>query len=142
MAKTFGATDGVLADDSTVKGIKGLTAGIGVDYAFEAIGIPQVMELAYTITRSGGTTVIVGLGSMKDRVSFNALTFSLKAKNVCGCMYGSSNPVVDFPKYLGYYQEGKLDLDGMITKTYTIDDVNEAFDDMVSGGNARGVIEY
>jgi S-(hydroxymethyl)glutathione dehydrogenase/alcohol dehydrogenase len=79
---------------------------------------------------------------MKEKVSFNALTFSLKAKTVCGCMYGSSDPVVDFPKMLGFYKEGKLDLDGMISKTYTIDDVNEAFDDLVKGGNARGVIGY
>ncbi|MFP6615661.1 MAG: Zn-dependent alcohol dehydrogenase [Candidatus Hydrogenedentota bacterium] len=142
MAKGFGATDGVLSDENTVKAIKDLTDGIGVDYAFEVIGITDVMELAYTITRNGGTTIIVGVGSMKDRVSFNALTFSLKSKKVCGCMYGSSDPVVDFPKYLGLYKEGKLDLDGMISKTYGIGDANEAFDDLLKGGNARGVIAY
>ena len=79
---------------------------------------------------------------MKERVSFNALTFSLKAKTVCGCMYGSSNPPVDFPRMLDLYEKGELDLDGMISKTYTIDQTQEAFDDLIKGGNARGVIAY
>lgn len=142
MAKGFGATHGVLADDGTVGAIKGLTGGVGVDYAFEVIGIPQVMELAYVITRNGGTTVMVGLGGSKERISFNAMTFALKSKNVCGCMYGSSDPMVDFPRMLKLYQDGQLDLDGMISKTYSINEANEAFDDLEKGGNARGVIAY
>lgn len=142
MAKQFGATHTLPADDTTVKGVKKLTEGRGVDYAFEAIGIAKVMELAYTITRSGGTTTMVGVGKPTDRVGFNALTLSLKAKKICGCMYGSANVHVDFPRMLGLYQAGKLDLDGMITKTYSLDEAPQAFDDMESGANARGVIVY
>lgn len=142
MAKGFGATDGILADDDTVPNVKKLTDRLGVDYAFEVIGIPAVMELAYTITRNGGKTIMVGLGNPKERLSFNALTFSLKAKEVCGCMYGSSNPPVDFPRMLSFYKEGKLDLEGMITNTYTIDEAPAAFEALIKGENARGVITF
>lgn len=142
MAKKFGATDAVLSDENTVKAVKGLTGGVGADYAFEVIGIPKVMELAYAVTRNGGTTVLVGLGGAKDMFSFSALAFPIRAKKLCGCMYGNSDPWSDFPKMIGYYQDGKLDLDSMISKTYTINDAVEAFADLEAGGNARGVIEY
>ena len=57
-------------------------------------------------------------------------------------MYGSANPGIDFPKMLNLYKAGKLDLEGMVTKTYTIDEASQAFEDMLSGQNARGVILY
>ena len=142
LAKSFGATDGLVADDEVVPAIKALTEGRGVDYAFEVIGIAKVMELAYTVTRNGGTTVLVGIGSAKERVTFNSLAFPLKAKTLRGCMYGSCNPPVDFPKMLDLYQSGALDLDAMVTKTYTIDQAAEAFKAMENGDNARGVITF
>ncbi len=142
MAKQFGATDGLVADENVVKSIRALTDGKGVDYAFEAIGIGSVMETASAATRAGGTTVLVGIGKRKDSMSVNAFSFPLMAKKLCGCMYGSANPPEDFPRMLGLYQEGKLDLDNMITKTYTIDEAQQAFDDLESGKNARGVIVF
>jgi S-(hydroxymethyl)glutathione dehydrogenase/alcohol dehydrogenase len=142
MAKTFGATHAVKADDDAFKNIRKLTSGKGVDYAFEAIGVAKVMELATSVTRAGGTTVMVGIGGRKDRMSLSAFSFPLQAKKVCGCMYGGANPPVDFPRLLGLYQAGKLDLDNMITKTYTIDEAAQAFADLESGKNARGVIVF
>lgn len=142
MAKGFGATHTINANDEVYKEIKKLTEGRGVDYAFEVVGIPSVIELAYAITRNGGTVVPVGVGKATERVSFNALTLSLKAKKICGCMYGSANPPVDFPKMLSLYQSGQLDLEGMITKTYSIDEAPEAFEALKNGENARGVIVF
>ena len=142
MAESFGATHSVLSDDNVVKEIKKLTNGYGADYAFEAIGIPSVVELAYTVTRNGGKTIVVGVGKMTERISFNALTLSLKGKTICGCMYGNANPSVDFPKILRLYEAGKLDLEGMVTKTYRIDDAAQAFTDLEAGENARGVIVF
>lgn len=142
MAKKFGATHTINASEVVYKEIKKVTDGQGVDYAFEAIGNTEVIELAYNCTRNGGSMIVVGVGSPKERASFNALTLSLKAKTICGCMYGSANPSVDFPKMLNLYKAGRLDLDGMITKTYSIDEVPQAFADLESGENARGVIVY
>ncbi len=142
MAKKFGATHTVKSHDKVAKEIKGLTEGRGADYAFEAIGLGAVVKQAYSATRNGGKCTIVGMGKIDDKFSFDPFTFPLFAKTLCGCMYGSANPGVDFPKMLGLYQAGKLDLEGMITKTYTIDEAPQAFEDMIHGLNARGVIVY
>lgn len=142
MAKSFGATHALKPGDDTLKDFKELTGGIGVDYAFEAIGIPQVVETAFNVTRNGGKTIVVGVGKVTENFSLNALIFPLRGKSVCGCMYGSANPAVDFPKILGLYQTGQLDLEGMVTKTYSIDDAPQAFADLEAGENARGVIVY
>lgn len=141
-AKSFGATHSLTADENTVKEIKNLTGGRGVDYAFEAIGIPKVMELAYTLTRNGGKTIMVGIGKATERVGFNALTLPLKGKTICGCMYGSANTPVDFPRILDLYQAKKLDLDGMIAQTYGIDEAPKAFIDLEKGENTRGIIVF
>ena len=124
------------------KAIQAATDGYGVDYAFEAIGNPAVTEAAMQATRRGGKTVIVGMGKLTDNIKVNALTFPLSGKSLCGCMYGSANFKVDFPMYLDLYKAGKLDLDRLITKTYTLDEAPAAFEDMEKGRNARGVIVH
>lgn len=141
LAKRFGATDVVTADDAAKK-LLAATGGIGVDYAFEAIGIPAVVEAAVMATRRGGTTVAVGVGKLSDSIKLNALAFPLSGKTLCGCMFGSANPQHDFPKLLDLYRAGKLDLEGMVTKTYTIDEAPQAFADLEKGVNARGVISF
>ncbi|MDH5670919.1 MAG: Zn-dependent alcohol dehydrogenase [Myxococcales bacterium] len=141
LAKRFGATDVVKADDAQ-KTIMAGTRGIGVDYAFEAIGVAAVVEAAIQVTRRGGTTVAVGVGKFTESIKLNALAFPLSGKKLCGCMFGSANPQHDFPKLLDLYRSGKLDLEGMVTKTYSIDQAQEAFDDLEKGVNARGVIVF
>ena len=141
LAKHFGATDVMLGEDAAKKLIAA-TGGIGVDYAFEAIGIPAVVEAALQATRRGGTTVAVGVGKLTDSIKLNALAFPLSGKTLCGCMFGSANPQHDFPKMLDLFRSGKLDLEGMVTKTYTIDQAPQAFADLEKGVNARGVIVF
>ena len=141
MAKGFGATEGFSADDAA-DGIMKSTGGMGVDYAFEAIGIAKVVETAMRVTRRGGMTVMVGVGPLTESVSVNALAHPLQGKTLCGCMYGSANVRVDFPKMLDLYRNGSLDLEGMVTKTYSIDQAPQAFEDLESGINARGVIAF
>ncbi len=63
-------------------------------------------------------------------------------KTIKGCMYGSANFKVDFPMYLELYKQKKLDLDGLVSRTYSIDEAPQAFADLESGKNARGVIVY
>ena len=141
MAKRFGATDLIKADEAG-KAIMEQTKGIGVDYAFEAIGKAAVVEAAVAVTRRGGTTVAVGVGKVSEQIKLNALVFPLSGKTLCGCMFGSANPLHDFPKMLDLYRSGKLDLEGMVTKRYTIDQAPQAFEDLEKGLNARGVITF
>jgi S-(hydroxymethyl)glutathione dehydrogenase/alcohol dehydrogenase len=141
LAKRFGATE-VIRAEAAQKAILEQTDGIGVDYAFEVIGIPAVVETAIQVTRRGGTIVAVGVGKLSDSIKLNALLFPLSGKTLSGCMFGSANPQHDFPKLLDLYRGGKLDLEGMVTKTYSIDDAPKAFEDLAKGVNARGVIVF
>jgi S-(hydroxymethyl)glutathione dehydrogenase/alcohol dehydrogenase len=141
LAKRFGATDLVLAEGAQ-KSILEQTKGMGVDFAFEVIGKAAVVETAVAVTRRGGTTVAVGVGKLNETIKLNSLVFPLSGKKLCGCMFGSANPQYDFPRMLGLYRAGKLDLEGMVTRTYSIDEAQKAFDDLDKGLNARGVIVF
>jgi len=142
LARGFGATDTLRADGDTLKTLTAQTDGIGVDYAFEAIGKGSTVELALAATRRGGTAVAVGVGKLSDSIKLNALAFPLSAKKLCGCMFGSANPHRDFPMLLELYLRGQLDLKGMVSRTYTIDEAQQAFDDLERGVNTRGVITF
>jgi S-(hydroxymethyl)glutathione dehydrogenase/alcohol dehydrogenase len=63
-------------------------------------------------------------------------------KQVVGSLFGSGNPRADIPKLLGLYREGQLDLDGLVTKTYPLEGINEGYKDMRDGKNIRGVLVY
>ena len=142
MARSFGATDVVDVKLDAFKQVLDMTNGIGVDYAFEVVGMGKLVEACFKATRMGGMTVLVGVGRADDRFSFNAMIVPFTAKTIRGCMYGSANFKVDFPMYLDFYRQGKLDLDRLVTRTYTIDEAPEAFADLEKGVNARGVIVY
>jgi S-(hydroxymethyl)glutathione dehydrogenase/alcohol dehydrogenase len=143
MAKAFGATHTVNGSDGmAVLKSKELTGGRGPDFSFEAVGIPQLMTDSYNVIRRGGTATIVGVGKLTDNVPFNALLLSMEGKTVKGSFYGDLNFRVDFPMLLDLYEAGKLNLDDMVTTTYTIDEAPQAFQDLEAGKNARGVIVY
>jgi S-(hydroxymethyl)glutathione dehydrogenase/alcohol dehydrogenase len=143
MALDFGATDTVEAGaGDPVARVQELSGGRGVDYAFEAIGVPAVIEQAYRATRRGGKLTVVGIGKYTEKVGLNALLLAVESKTVCGCMYGSVVPREDFPKLLDLFRQGKLDLERLVSRTYTIDQAVQAFRDMESGANARGVILF
>lgn len=142
-AKKFGATDVVDASaDNPVEAVRELTKGKLVDYAFEVIGNPATIEQAYEMTRRAGTTVVVGLTRPDVKVGIPTQAFAFSEKRILGCFYGSITPRVDMPKYLQWYDEGRLKLDELVTQTYRLDQINEAFADMEAGKNARGVIVF
>ncbi len=142
LARSFGATDVINPQGDAFKQILDMTGGIGVDYAFEVVGMGKLVEACFKATRLGGMTVLVGVGRADDRFSFNAMIVPFTAKTIKGCMYGSANFKVDFPMYLDLYRQKKLDLDRLVTRTYSIDEAPEAFADLEKGVNARGVIVY
>ena len=142
LARSFGATDVTNPNSEAFKQVLDMTGGIGVDYAFEVVGMGKLVEACFKATRMGGTTVLVGVGRADDRFSFNAMIVPFTGKTIKGCMYGNANFKVDFPMYLDLYRQKKLDLDRLITRTYTIDEAPEAFADLEQGKNARGVIVY
>jgi S-(hydroxymethyl)glutathione dehydrogenase / alcohol dehydrogenase len=143
LAKSFGATDTVNpGGNEAFKQVLDLTDGIGVDYCFEVVGNGKLVEQCFKATRMNGMTVLVGVGRLDDRWSLNAMILPFTGKTIRGCMYGSANFKVDFPMYLDLYRQKKLDLDGLVSRTYSIDEAPQAFADLESGKNARGVIVY
>jgi len=139
----FGATDVVDATKvDPVEAIRALTAGRGADYAFEAIGNKRTVEQAYEATRKRGTCVVIGLGSIKESVSLNLFMLPL-LKSGCWAA-GTAAPTYTgtIPRLLALYRAGKLKLDALVTRTYALAQINEAFADMTSGANARGVIVF
>ena len=143
MARKFGATDAVNGSEGDpVAKIREMTDGIGVDFGFEVIGLPAVVQQAYGATRRGGTCTVVGVGRLTEKVEFNALLLSLEGKTIKGSMYGNVNPRVDFPNLLDLNRRGKLDLEGLVSRTYSIDEAPMAFADLEKGLNARGVIVF
>ena len=107
--------------DADVPGaIKELTGGIGVDYAFEVIGVP-------------------GFGL---DVSVPGIMLPLDEKSLVGSLYGSANMRRDMPKLIDLYMRGKLKIDELVSRRIKLDDVNRAFEAMEKGEVARSVIVY
>ncbi len=140
MARSFGATDTITADEDVIARIQALTAGRGADIVYEAIGIPSVQEQCLAAVRPGGTLVLVGLSPMGTATNFPSAIIARQEKTIVGSYYGSADTSRDFPRYAQWYREGKLDLDRLITRTYTLDQINDAYADMLAGTLARGVI--
>jgi len=139
-ARQFGATHALNAGrEDVVKAVRGLTDGRGADYAFEVIGLGKTIEQAYNLTRSGGTTVVVGAAAREETVTLPAWSF-LGEKIIKGSLYGSTRPHVDIPRLIDLYVKKKLKLDELITRTYPLDQVNEAMAALEKGEVARSVV--
>ncbi|MBV7329902.1 Zn-dependent alcohol dehydrogenase [Chloroflexi bacterium TSY] len=142
-ASSFGATDAVNpTEGDPVEAVLELTGGVGVDYAIEVIGNTKTIEQAYGMVRRRGTVVVVGMDSGDKQIHTPAQDIVRTEKRLVGSYYGSSNPREDMPKLLKLYDEGKLKLDELITQTYRLDQINQAFADLEAGLNARGVIVF
>ena len=141
MAKIFGATDVVNASDVNPVGeVRELTGG-GVQYSFEAIGLKQTAEQAFSMLRPGGTATIIGMIPIGVKIELTGAAF-LQEKKIQGSMMGSNRFRVDMPRFIDFYLAGKLHLDEMVSKRIQLSQVNEAFADMKSGSVARSVIIF
>ena len=144
MAEQFGATDVVNAGETdAVAKVMELTGGRGADVAFEVIGLKSTIDQTVAMTRRGGEAILVGVPKMEVMLevpAFFSVVFWSKA--IKGCWYGSSNVQEDVPKLIGWYREGKLKLDELISRRIDLDEVNDAFRAMEAGEVARSVITY
>lgn len=142
LAKSFGATHTInarIADP--VAEIRTLTAGGGVDYAVEASGLTNVIEQAFaSIRRGGGICIFASHPQHGSRISIDPYEL-ICGKQIRGSWGGSSDPDRDVPILALLYLEGKLPLEKLITKRYTLDSINEALDDLEKHLVARPLIE-
>jgi S-(hydroxymethyl)glutathione dehydrogenase/alcohol dehydrogenase len=139
LALAHGATHAV---DSTgarpAREVKKLTDG-GVDHAFEVVGLPETMRLAWDSLRNGGTAVVVGLAHKGTDVSLPAIEF-LSEKSILGCYYGSSNVAVELPKLARLVAEGRLELADVVSDFTDLDGVEDALERLRRGEGARTIV--
>ncbi|UCG22654.1 MAG: zinc-binding dehydrogenase, partial [Chloroflexota bacterium] len=142
LATVFGATDVLRADDDLRSRIFELTQGRGADYAFEAVGLPALQQEGLRVIRPGGTLILVGLSSVKESTNLSGAFIARQEKTVRGSYYGSINARRDFPLLIDMYLAGKLNLDGLVTRRFALDEINEAYRAMLDGEVARGLIVF
>ena len=139
MARQFGATEGLVFKEDPVKPLKKMTGG-GPDYAFECVGSGELAAAAYKAIRRGGLAVVVGVAKPGDTTAVRTMTLPFEEKTLTGSYFGSCVPRIDFPRMLDLYMAGSLKLDELITRRYAIEEAPQAFADLQSGRNARGVL--
>jgi Zn-dependent alcohol dehydrogenase len=138
----FGATDVVNSRDvDAVEAIRELTGG-GVDMAFDTFGSPQTTAQSVNALRKNGTAVQVGLAPMGETAPIDIVDMVRNQKTLTGSYYGSVSPHETFSKIVDFYTRGLLDIESLITRHYNLDQINEGFDALARGEDARGVILY
>ncbi|MFH8449603.1 alcohol dehydrogenase catalytic domain-containing protein [Streptomyces fungicidicus] len=113
----------------------------GVDYAFEAIGSPKVIETLPDMLAAGGAAVLVGMTATDATGSFNLFDLADQGKRVLGCNYGSSVGEIDIPKLARLYLAGRLPLDELVGRTRPLSEAGAAFDDLRSHTGVRTILE-
>jgi S-(hydroxymethyl)glutathione dehydrogenase/alcohol dehydrogenase len=141
-ALTFGATHTVNAnDEDCMQRVREITNG-GADFGFEVFGSARTTEMAIDLTRKGGTTVVVGLAPVGDKASIDATALVRQERTIKGSYYGSARPRQDMPVIVDLYRRKALDIDRLTTRRYSLDQINEAFDELEKGTVGRGVIVF
>jgi S-(hydroxymethyl)glutathione dehydrogenase / alcohol dehydrogenase len=142
-AKTFGATDVINAKSGNlVKEVRALTGGLGVDYAFDAIGSEITVTQIVDAVAPGGHAVMVGIPAMTVRAGIAPAMMVFQEKSLTGSFYGSVEPTIDFPILCDLYMDKKLNLDDLISRTYKLSEINEGFAQLRAGSVARGVVMF
>ena len=133
---TFNAARPDAADE-----VRALTRG-GVDFAFEMAGAIPAMELAWRITRRGGSTVSAGLPHPDKRFALPPVQLVAEERTLRGSYIGSAVPARDIPRYIEMYQRGKLPVDRLMGETLLLDDINRGFDRLATGQAMRDVVLF
>jgi len=138
LALELGAT-AACAPEEAEKAIKDLTGG-GAEVAFEAAGVPAVLEAAFRAARRGGMTVAMGLPHPSKTVALPALAFAGLGQSLVGSYMGSAAPQRDIPRYLALWKAGRMPVDRLQTATLPLSRINEAFESLAAGKAVRQVL--
>ncbi|ANU11844.1 alcohol dehydrogenase [Planococcus antarcticus DSM 14505] len=141
-AKELGASDVFNSKDpDVIEQIREATGG-GLDYTFETAGAVPAMDVAYAITKRGGTTVTTGLPHPEHQFSFPYVSLTAEERTLKGSYLGSCVPSRDIPRYMKLFQEDRLPVDKLITDYITLDEVNKGFDILAKGDSSRIIIKF
>ena len=142
-ARRFGATETLLADRNdkglldAAEEVKRRNGGRGADYAFECTAVPELGAAPLAMVRHGGTALQIS--GIEQEITVDMRLFEWD-KSYLNPLYGKCNPTVDFPRIFRLYEKGDLLLDELVTRTYSLDELGRAFDDLHHGRNDKGVV--
>ena len=140
-ARAFGATHTINSSEGDpVEAIKALTGGNGVDVAIEAIGLPVTYRQAFEARDLAGTVVLVGVPHPDMTIELPFIEVFGRGGALKSSWYGDCLPTRDFPMLIDLYLQGRLDLDGFVSETIDLGDVEEAFHKMERGEVLRSVV--
>lgn len=142
LARAAGATDFLTSGERTAREVRQLTGGLGADVAIECAGRAETIRAAWSATRRGGRTTVVGIGGKDQRVDFSALEIFYTARTLTGCVYGNSEPARDLPVLAGHVRAGRLDLSALVTEHIALADVPAAVAAMSEGRGGRAVVLF
>jgi S-(hydroxymethyl)glutathione dehydrogenase/alcohol dehydrogenase len=141
MAKIFGATDGVDAQDpDMVAKVIEMTKG-GVHYAFECIGLKPTTEASFSMLRPRGLSTIVGMIPLGTKIELHGFDF-LRERRIQGTMMGSNHFRLDIPRLVEFHMQGRMKLDQLVSNRLKLDQINDGFAALQRGGIARNVIVF
>lgn len=140
LALALGATDAFKADrPDAVEAIRQATRG-GVDHGLEMAGSVKALDLAYQITRRGGTTTTAGLANPAHTLSLSPVRLVAEERTLKGSYVGSCVPSRDIPRFVELYQRGRLAVDKLWTSSGSLDEINEGFDALHEGRTIRHIV--
>lgn len=143
MAEKLGATHTTGSAEEAQQLITELTRGVGADKALVTVGVvtEEVIDAAFAAIRKGGTVVVTGLAdAAKKTIHVSGGELTLFEKRIQGSLFGSGDPFHDIPRLVDLYRSGHLKLDEIITQRYTLDEINQGYNDLLEGKNVRGVL--
>ena len=142
MARTLGATHTVNAGDTdALEQIRELSLG-GVEFAFEFAGSIRALELAYRVTRRGGTTVTAGLPPSSALLPLPAVSLVAEERTLKGSYIGTCVPSRDIPRYIDLYRQGRLPVNKLLTGRLSLGEINHGFDLLHEGKAIRQVVVF
>ena len=142
LATSLGATHAFNAGNTDCQEqIRELTKG-GVEYAFELAGSVRALELAYKITRRGGTTVTAGLPPPTATFALPAVNLVAEERTLKGSYIGTCVPSRDIPRYIDLYRQGRLPVNRLMSGKLKLEDINRGFDLLHEGKAVRQVVVF
>jgi S-(hydroxymethyl)glutathione dehydrogenase/alcohol dehydrogenase len=139
-SKRFGATHTFATAEEAQEAIRDLTRGVGADSAIVTAGVvtEEILSNAIDSIRKAGTVVVTD----EKNIHTSGAVLAMYAKRIQGAVYGNCNPFEEIPRLISLYTSGQLMLDELITQEYTLDEVNQGYEDMLNNKNIRGLIRF
>jgi len=143
--ETFGATHAAASIEEAIFLVNEITWGANAEKVILTTGVAtgDLIAPMMSMVAKGGRGVVTAVAPMsQEDVKLNLFELAMTRKELVGCIFGNANPRRDIPRLLHLYQDGKLKLDELVTRTYTLDEINQGYQDMRDGKNIRGMIKY